>query len=619
MTLFLLLLASATPEQITAHLTREARRITDRAAQEIASRESWEKVRDQRRREMRDMLGLDPWPPRTALGVQIRGRIDKPHYTIEKIAFESLPKFYVTGNLYLPKQRAGRLPAIIYVCGHSLSPYGAKAMYQRHGITFARNGYACFILDPIQIAETFALHHGVLNQEMYDWYARGYTPAGVEVWNAMRAADYLETRPEVDRQRFGITGRSGGAAMSWFAGAVDERFKVVVPVMGISTYAANVADNTQRRHCDCMFAINSHLHDMLHQGALIAPRPLLMAHGKKDPLFPIPGYEEFERRVGTLYASYGQPGRFQNVVVDTGHQDSDFLRGQAIKWFDRWLAGIPAREPVLDYTDEPGTNLAVFDGSPPPDAQNFRIHENFIPRRPLADLRDLFRSFPAAPPALDPRVSPPASGWQPVEFTSEEGITVQAYRRAGQEGGPSLLYVASDGEDLRAVQDTLRQTLANRAVSVLVVYPRGVAEVPWSKTFWKDTLRNAMHTGRTVDSMRLWDVLRGAELARSWSTGKLTVFGRGVAGALGLYAALLDPKIDQVMLLDPPSSHRQGPIFLNVLRHLDLPEAAARLAPRPLIFYGQRPEAYAKVPSHLVMSIEPALRGRFDHNFTAGF
>jgi pimeloyl-ACP methyl ester carboxylesterase len=128
-----------------------------------------------------------------------------------------------------------------------------------------------------------------------------------------------------------------------------------------------------------------------------------------------------------------------------------------------------------------------------------------------------------------------------------------------------------------------------------------------------------MHTGRTVDSMRLWDVLRAAEVLRGWSQGKVTVFGRGVSGALGLYAALLDPKIDQVMLLDPPASHRQGPIFLNVMRHLDLPEAAARLAPRPLIFFGHRPEAYAKVASHLTMSIEPALRGRFDHNFGAGW
>ena len=76
------------------------------------------------------------------------------------------------------------------------------------------------ILDSIQIAETFALHHGVSSLEMYDWYSRGYTPSGVEVWNIIRALDYLETRSEVDPARMGITGRSGGAARSWFAGAV---------------------------------------------------------------------------------------------------------------------------------------------------------------------------------------------------------------------------------------------------------------------------------------------------------------------------------------------------------------------------------------------------------------
>ena len=93
----------------------------------------------------------------------------------------------------------------------------------------------------------------------------------------MRALDYLETRPEVDKEKFGITGRSGGAAMSWFTAAVDPRVKVTAPVMGISTYAANVELNTQRLHCDCMFPINAWRHDMMHQGALIAPRPLLMA------------------------------------------------------------------------------------------------------------------------------------------------------------------------------------------------------------------------------------------------------------------------------------------------------------------------------------------------------
>src|SRR5712692_8744782 len=436
----------ASKQEITAYLVKEARRITGQTAAEIASRESWEKVRDMRRREMRDMLGLDPWPARTPLNVRITGRIDKPDYTIEKIAFESLPKVYVTGNLYVPKKRDGRLPTIVYVCGHTLSPHGAKAVYQRHSITFAKNGYVCFILDPIQIAETFALHHGVMNQEMYDWYARGYTPAGVEVWNALRAADYLETRPEVDRNKMGITGRSGGAAMSWFAGAVDERFKVVVPVMGISTYAANVA--------------------------AITPRPLFMVHGKKDVLFPVPGYEELEQRVGALYGTYGQRDRFRNLVVDTAHADSDLLRGEAIKWFDRWLKDIPPRDLALDYTDEPAASLAVFGGNPPADAQNFRVHETFTARQKRPDdlahtLREkVFRAFPANPPPLDIRATrKTATGsWQDFDFTSEDGITVRAVWRPSRsdKAWPALLYVASDGEDPGAFEDTLRQTLSNR-------------------------------------------------------------------------------------------------------------------------------------------------------------
>src|SRR5687767_1336453 len=102
--LFLAATSLLAQDQITTYLSRQARQITDRAAEEISSRAAWEKVRDQRRREMRDMLGLDPWPPRTPLNVRVRGRIDKPDYTIEKISFESLPKFYVQGNLYLPKQ-----------------------------------------------------------------------------------------------------------------------------------------------------------------------------------------------------------------------------------------------------------------------------------------------------------------------------------------------------------------------------------------------------------------------------------------------------------------------------------------------------------------------------------
>lgn len=612
---------------ITEYMQREARVITDRAAAEIVSRDAWEKVRAKRLEEMRDMLGLLPWPPRTPLDVRITATHDKGTYLVQNIAFESMPRVYVTGNLYIPKQRSGPAPAIIYVCGHSYSEFGDKVQYQRHGISFAKNGYVAFILDSIQIAETFALHHGVQSQQMFDWFSRGYTPAGVEVWNAMRAIDYLETRPEVDGNKIGMTGRSGGAAMSWFTAAVDPRIKAVAPVMGISTYAANLEANTQRLHCDCMFCINIYRQDMLHQGALIAPRPLMMAHGVKDALFPVPGYEEFESRVQALYGAYGQSDAFRNVVVDTAHADSDFLREQAIRWFDRFLLGAPDRKLDMDYSNAPGEQLAVFGGKPPAGAQNYRIHETFTTRPPSPRFSSA-SAWEARRAVLNTAIHGlfrPASSGYPLR--TEVHKPKKAAARL-----PALLYVASDGEDARYLNLVLSGVHTRNESVRVIVWPRGVGEIPWPQSFYRDTLRNAMHIGETIDSLRLQDVLAAYRQLRDMpevDPARIMIAGKGVSGALGLYAALLEPSVHQVMLVDPPSSHRHGPIFLNILRHTDLPEAAALLAPRRLIFYGNMAPAYEYtkhvysllgVPDHLsvAMNIEYVLTGRYNHDMASG-
>lgn len=638
--------------QTTEALVRMARTITDAAAAEIRSADTWEAVRQQRREQMRDMLGLLPWPERTPLNVRITGTLDKGQYTVEKLAFESLPKIYATANLYVPKQRPAPLPAIIYVCGHAYSPHGNKAKYQRHGISFAKNGYVALVIDSIQIAETFALHHGIKNQVMFEWYSRGYTPAGVEVWNAIRAIDYLETRSEVDSDRIGITGRSGGAAMSWFTASVEPRIKVVVPVMGISTYAANVAADTQRLHCDCMFVINNWRHDMLHQGALIAPRPLLMMHGRQDLLFPELGYEEFEETVGALYRSLGRGEAFGNIVVDTAHADSDYLREQAIRWFDRHLKKAPERELDLEYTDAPEDSLAVFPAGPPADAENFRVHDTFLKtppfrrfstldeweqrRRQLLDVlkRSVFGGFPQTAGAVEVHRTK-VEGSEQLSFESEPGVEIRALLRRPEEPKgrvPALLYIASDGDTPRGFNDMMRWVNSRDDSVRVMVYPRGVGELGWDHSFWKDTLRNAMHVGHTVDSLRLWDVLRAVEALRADEAvdpARITVLGRGISGMLGLYAAILDDGIHQVVLMNPPSTHLEGPIFLNVLRYLDLPEAAALLAPRRLNFYGRLPAAFESVRHvyslygnpdhlHLTMDIEAVLQGRYHHDFASG-
>ena len=644
-------------QQVTAYLERAARAITDRAAAEIRSRETWERVRARRLEEMRDMLGLLPWPKRTPLNVRITGKFDQGDYIIEKIAFESMPKFYVTANLYMPKRRGSPMPGIVYVCGHAPTPYGAKTQYQRHGISFAKNGYVCFILDPIQIAETFALHSGLRTQEMYDWYSRGYTPAGVETWNAMRAIDYLETRPEVDKTRIGITGRSGGAAMSWFTGAVDPRIKVVSPVMGISTYAADVHENTQRLHCDCMFPINAAMHDMMHQGALIAPRPLLMMHGHKDSLFPVAGYTEFQEVVGALYASYGHPEDFGNVVVETAHADSDYLRERAIRWFDRYFRNALDRDLDMSYTNLPDKKLAVFPDGPPADAQNYRVHETFTTRLPsppyptlaawevrrrelLRQLRaKVFAALPGGVHGLRVERVENAKGvpsrYQDLQLSSDDTVSVRALlRRPAKAFGraPALLYIASDKETAHSIDDFL-YSVNERDVAVrMILWPRGIGEIPWDKDVWKGMLRNAMFVGQTVDSMRLADVMVAVEALRSEESvdpERIMIVGEGTCGALGLYAAILDPGVKQAMMVNPPTTHAESPIFLNVLRYTDLPEAAALIAPRHLTFYGRMPSPYEYArhvyrlygkPGNLflAMNLQAVVEGRYHHNFESG-
>jgi hypothetical protein len=113
-------------EMVTRYLIRVARELTDRAASEFSTRAAWEKVKEQRRLELLDMLGLNPLPARTPLNLRVTGVIEKGEYTIEKLAFESLPRIFATANLYLPRSRNQRVPAVIY----GLRPLGLAAWQQ---------------------------------------------------------------------------------------------------------------------------------------------------------------------------------------------------------------------------------------------------------------------------------------------------------------------------------------------------------------------------------------------------------------------------------------------------------------------------------------------------------
>ncbi len=180
--------------------------------------------------------------------------------------------------------------------------------------------------DTIQLGEMHGEHHGTYKLGRWDWITRGYTPAGVEAWNAIRAIDYLETLPSINKNRIGITGRSGGGAYSWFTAALDPRIAVAVPVAGITDLRNHIVDNCVEGHCDCMYFINYFGWDYNRLAALVAPRALMLANSDHDTIFPLDGVMRIHNDVASLYARLGAANKFGLLLTPGPHLDTQELQ-----------------------------------------------------------------------------------------------------------------------------------------------------------------------------------------------------------------------------------------------------------------------------------------------------
>ncbi len=439
-------------------LRRQFQAETDRLAagglSEVRTLEDWEARRGEWRRQLAEMLGLWPMPARTELKAAVTGRTTHAGFKVENVHFQSSPGLYVTANLYLPAEGSGPFPTILYLSGHGpvISngvSYGNKVSYQHHGAWFARNGYACLIVDSLQLGEILGLHHGTYRENLWWWNARGYSPAGVEAWNCIRALDYLSTRPEVDTNRFGVTGRSGGGAYSWWVSALDDRVKAAAPVAGITDLHNHVVDGTVEGHCDCMFMVNTYRWDYPQVAALVAPRPLLIVNTDADSIFPLDGVERLHARVREIYRLQGASEKLGLVIAPGPHKDTQDLQVPTFRWFNRHLRG---SDPVIEMAAVPlctPEQLRVFQ-TLPADAINTNVHEAFVPAAAIAPVasgrrdweaqRDRWmqglreQSFAGWPsvksaPPLTRLWSAKGSGLrlECFEFPSEEGLALRLY------------------------------------------------------------------------------------------------------------------------------------------------------------------------------------------------
>jgi cephalosporin-C deacetylase-like acetyl esterase len=589
-------------EKIDRYLAERTKELSGRFLDGARTREEWQKKLPRLRREYLDMIGLWPLPEKTPLHAQVTGTLTHADVLIEKLHYQSRPGLYVTANLYRPKSPSGKLPAILYVCGHSgRGRDGNKTAYQDHGLWFASNGYVCLIVDTLQLGEIPGIHHGTYREGRWWWQARGYTPAGVECWNGIRGIDYLCSRPDVDRERIGVTGISGGGASTIWIAAADERVKVAVPVSGMSDLESYVSHKIINGHCDCMVMINTYQWEWTTITALIAPRPLLFCNSDNDDIFPMDGNRRIIERLRQLYRTYDRPELVDDHVSKGGHAYRPDLRIAVFRWLNKHLKHDTGPVKDADFKLLPGKELRVFatDRDVPADALNGKIDETFVPRGepklPAAEqfgqwkkevLHQLraqsFRTFPERIAAAQP-VQRVVGNRRWIDITTEPGVEVRTApsRIIGAGERTSWLVVMSPEDDTSADIAWAKPYVGKDAFMQL--WPRGTKGAwPWTHKSPPNYVERAHALlGRTVDSGRVWDVaavLRGLK-DPALDQIEWKIIGRGQAGVIAAYAALFEPSIKEIVLVDPPASHRDGPIFINVLRVLDIPEALGLLAP----------------------------------------
>jgi dienelactone hydrolase len=598
---------------IQAYLRQQAEQIHQTFADDLRSPEEWKSRLPRYREEYLYMLGLWPLPEKTPLKAAVTGTLEGDGFVVEMLHYQSRPGLYVTGNLYRPREiKAGqRLPAVFYVCGHSgRGRNGNKTAFQSHGMWFARHGYVCLLVDTLQLGEIAAIHHGTYREGRWWWHSRGYTPAGVECWNGMRGIDYLLSRDDVDPQRIAVTGISGGGAGTFWIAAADERVSVAVPVSGMADLPSYVSNRVINGHCDCMFLYNTFQWPWTRIASLVAPRPMLFVNSDQDAIFPMDANHRVINRLERVYSLFGAGDQVDAVVSIGGHAYREDIRQAAYRFINTHLLDDPklVTDSEVDLVSEvqsnpphiiPPERLRVFptDADLPVDELNTTIDEHFVPlakttppakdefeqwkQNLLIELRRVvFRSLPERIPPGE-RVGDST----PPRLRTEPGIELTLRSPVEPLGADGRLVIAvtnlDDGDDSSA---WLKSRISS-SERVLVVDPRGVGPTQWTRKNPPNYVaRSHVLLGTTVDTGRVRDVAAIARWVKQQTGKPVRVAGRGPAGLIAAYAAVLEPDIEGAVVVDPPRSHMDAaaPQFLNLLRVCDAPDMLGLLAPRPL-------------------------------------
>ncbi|WP_164100776.1 alpha/beta hydrolase family protein [Candidatus Laterigemmans baculatus] len=585
-------------------------------------------------------------PERSPLNPQVVDRIERDGFTIEKILFESLPGFHVTGGLFLPdpERFPPPWPAVLVVCGHSAEGKQYEG-YQRGTALAAKYGIAGFIIDPIGQGErkqilgedgkpavpSATTEHSLLGTAAM---LVGWNTARWEIWDGMRAIDYLQSREDIRGDRIGCMGNSGGGTQTSYLMALDERIEAAAPSCYITSFqrlleTIGPQDSEQNIHGQIGFGMDHADYLMMR-----APKPTMIACATED-FFDIQGTWNSFRFAKRLYTRLGAAGNMQLAEVDAGHGWHPLLRDASVKFMLQHLTGqvVEVQDSdwevlsVEEFQVAPGGQVLNLEGEVSAfdqvrqenqrlAEQRRELHRTASRDELLAQIRRLAGVRPLAElPAAKLEFKEPRTvdgvTHQPLVLQVDEDIWLPAVlvRPAKQaaagdsegEARPLTCVLHAEGKDAALAAGGVVAERLQSGHTVLAIDIRGVGETlpegrPWYHERFGRNGGNATVAyllGKSYVGMRTEDILRAVRwFAESEGGSQVDLMATGELTVPALHAAALEPELFASVELEgglaswshlvesPLGQNQVANAVHGALRVYDLPDLAAMLGDR---------------------------------------
>ena len=586
------------------------------------SLKEWETRAAELRQHILVSAGLWPMPERCPLNPRIFDRTEREDYTVEKVYFESYPGFFVTGNLYRPKGKDGPFPGLANPHGHW--PDGRLADEEVGSvpgrcINFAKQGYVAFSYDMVGRNDSLQIPHDYQTEVADLW---GVGLLGLQLWNSVRVVDFLQSLPDVDPDRIGCTGTSGGGTQTFMLMAIDERVKVAAPVCMVSGIMQGgcLCENSPTLRVD---TYNAEI------AALMAPRPLLLvaATGDWTRLNP----EEEHPGIRTVYKLYGATDKVKCVRFDAPHNYNQDSREAVYQWFAKWLLKRRdhAKVKEIPFAAERRRDQLVFpEGSLPAVAAEAPEVVATIIREAERELTD---SLPKGRKALAKFQQSAAAGLRHAlavsvpnrqdlkttklgrsDFRAStverlvigrkavgDGIPAILFQAKGNAKGPGVVLVHPQGKapfvcGANGAPSPLLETLLAAGTAVLAIdtFLTGEHHTPFDETQWDTSERHFWTFHRKAPAERVQDIITAAAYLRCRpGVAGVRVAGFAEAGLWALFAGAMDTAIDSLAAdannFANNNDDEWAAIFPvpSIRKVGDLTSAAALLAPRRLMIH----------------------------------